>query len=142
MFSLKLGVSTILMPDLAPKAATEARIKVVEPSAETAAIVQKNVFKEPVAVAAAPAPVQGPGPASSAPLPYGDWRLAGVIESRLGVEAFMVNVKSGQKLSLPPGAVVADARFVSGRGEAAVFEIGGQQYEVLNGQTLEQRRPR
>ncbi len=54
----------------------------------------------------------------------------------------MVNTKSGQKVSLPPGAVVADARFVSGKGESAVFEIGGQQYEVFNGQTLEQRRPR
>ena len=142
VFSLKLGVSTILMPDLAPKAAPEVQIKAVEPSAGLAAIIEKNMFKEP-----APVVVRADLPSEAAngvppPPPYADWKLTGVIESRLGVEAFMLNVRSGERVTLPTGAVVADARFVSGKGETAVFEIGGQQYEVLNGQTLQQRRPR
>ncbi len=140
-FSLKLSVSTIEMPDIAPKTPPEALIKAVETPATLAAIVQKNMFKEPGPVVAQAAPtVQTPsGPP---PVPYAEWKLTGVIESRLGIEAFMVNTKSGQHVTLPTGAVVADARFVSGKGETAVFEIGGEQYEVLNGQTLEQRRRR
>ena len=144
VFALKVGVSTILMPDLAPKQAGETQVKAPEPSVALAAIVQKNMFREapPVVAQAAPAAAPQAAPPAPPPIPYGDWKLTGVVESRLGVEAFMVNTKSGQRLALPPGSVVADARFVSGKGEAAVFEIAGQQYEVLNGQTLEQRRPR
>src|SRR5262249_52805402 len=123
------------------RAIPDLQIKLVEPSAELAAIVQKNMFKEPaaaVAQAAPPAPANGAPP----PPPYADWKLTGVIESRLGVEAFLLNTKSGQRLTLAAGAAVIDAKFVTGAGEKAVFEIGGQEYEVSNGQTLEQRRPK
>jgi hypothetical protein len=141
-FVLKMGVATILMPaDLAPKDAPEPQIDPANDAAakQWASIVEKNVFKEPSPpVAAAPSQPQ-PAPGPSTP-PYDEWKLTGVVESRLGVEAFLVNVKNGQRLTLPVGSAVADARFVSGAGELAVFEIAGQKFEVSNGQTLEQRR--
>jgi hypothetical protein len=140
-FELKMGIATILMPpDLAPKGAPDVPIRTLDAAApqQWASIVEKNVFKEPSAVAHAPAPAAHSAPP---PPPYNDWRLTGVVESRLGIEAFLLNVKTQQRLTLPVGSAVADARFVSGAGERAVFEIGGQTYEVSNGQTLEQRRP-
>lgn len=148
-FVLKLGVATLLMPpDLAPKDAGEPTIALPgDPQrAQLAAIVDKNMFKmpPPPVIAAAPEPPRpapAPGPKPPPPPEYNDWRLTGVIESRLGTEAFLVNIKSGERMTLPAGAAVAQAKFVSGEGEKAVFEIGGEQYEVLNGQTLEQRRP-
>jgi hypothetical protein len=141
-FELKLGVATILLlPPLAPKNVPEPRIVGAPETSmsELAAIVAKNVFKEPAAMAAQ-APPAAPAPGPPAP-PYNDWRLTGVVESRLGTEAFLVNVKTQQRMTLAVGAAVADARFVSGAGERAVFEIAGQHFEVSNGQTLEQRRP-
>jgi len=138
VFSLKAGVSTLFVPDLAPKTAADPQVVAIE-SAHVAAIVQKSMMREPPAVAH-PAPEPVPGPSVPPPPPYGDWKLTGVVESRLGVEAFMLNLKSGERVTLASGAAVVDARFVSGRGETAVFDIGGQQYEVNNGQTLEQRR--
>jgi hypothetical protein len=73
--------------------------------------------------------------------PYADWRITGVVESRLGTEVWLVNDRSKERLALAVGAQVADARLVSGAGERAVFEIAGQRFEVSNGQTLEERRP-
>lgn len=143
-FTLKMGVATILMADLAPKdAAVEIRGIEGEAAANLAAIVGRNVFKAPTARAATPPadrsrPAAPPAPPTP---PYAEWKLTGLVESRLGLEAFMVNVKNGQRLTLPVGAAVADARFVSGTGERAIFEIDGTRYEVVNGQTLEQRRP-
>lgn len=146
-FTLKLGVATLLMPaDLAPKESPDLQIKPLAEAdgARFASIIAKNVFKEPAPVVAQAAPTsQQAGPqAAPPPPPYNEWKLTGVVESRLGVEAFLVNTRSGQHMSLPAGAIVAEAKFVSGAGERAVFEIGGQQYEVFNGQTLEQRRPK
>src|SRR5690606_7913656 len=113
------------------------------------AILDKNVFKEPppvVVAQAAPPPTPQPQPVVQnvqpppPPPPYGDWKLTGIVHGRVGLEAFLVNVKTGQRLTLDVGAAVADARFVAGTGERAVFEIGGQKFEIRNGQTLEQRR--
>lgn len=143
-FELKMGVATILMPpDLAPKGAGDIPIKMLDEGAakQWASIVEKNVFREPAPVEVAAAPPPPTAPAAPPPPPYGDWKLTGVVESRLGIEAFLLNVKTQQRLTLPVGSAVADARFVSGAGEHAVFEISGQKYEVSNGQTLEQRRP-
>jgi hypothetical protein len=140
VFSLKAGVSTLYMPDLAPKSATDLQVAAVE-SAHVAAIVQKSMMREPPAVAH-PAPAPDPGP-SAAPAPaYADWKLTGVtVSPLLGLQAMMTNLKSGEKVTLGSGSAVADARLVSGNGGTAVFEIGGQRFEVNNGQTLEQRRP-
>jgi hypothetical protein len=140
MYSLKVGVETILLPDLAPRDLPDPEVRLVETSAHWAAIVQKNIFHEPAPEAIAAAPPAPAAPAAPAPPPYNDWKLTGVVESRLGIEAWLVNTRSGERRTLAAGAMLADAKFLSGAGERAVFEIGGQQYEVLNGQTLEQRR--
>lgn len=144
-FALRLGVATLLMPaSLAPK---ESGDPVIQPTGESeqalwAAVAGKNMFKEPAPVVAQrEKPRPEPGPKPPAPPPYDEWRLAGVVESRLGIEALMVNTKNGQRMVLPTGAAVANARFLSGEGERAVFEIGGEQFEIRNGQTLDQRRP-
>jgi hypothetical protein len=147
-FELRLGVSTILLPpDLAPKERGEPVVLALSDSADSTwkKMVQKNIFREPPppaapAVAAQPPAEPPPVPSISRPA-YDDWKLTGVVQSRLGIEAFLVNTKSGQRMTLPTGSAVADARFVEGSGERAVFEIDGQQFEIINGQTLEQRRP-
>jgi hypothetical protein len=146
-FSMKLSVATIILPaELAPK--TELKdvpVLALADGAEDAwaKFAGKNIFREPPP-APAPAPpviaVQPP-PAAPARPAFEDWKLTGVVQSRLGIEAFLVNVKTNQHLSLPTGAAVAEAKFVAGEGERAVFEIGGEKFEISNGQTLEQRRP-
>lgn len=150
-FELRLGVATVFFtdPELAPeRVASPAH---VEPDGRAqelvAAILDKNVFKEPPPVVLAqttpppPPPQQVVNvPPPPAPPPYSDWKLTGIVHGRVGLEAFMVNLKTGQRLTLDVGAAVADARFVAGTGERAVFEIAGQKFEIRNGQTLEQRR--
>ncbi len=146
-FALKLGIATILMPaELAPKESAEPpKIESLSEAARLSweGIVSKNMFKEPapVAVAAAPPPPSNPGPPPPSAPPYNDWRLTGIVESRLGLEAMLVNIKSQERMSLPVGGAVAEATFIAGAGERAVFEIAGQQFEIVTGQTLEQRRP-
>ena len=144
-FDLQLGVVTLLAPDLAEGRTTDpVRMALADTAAAAwAPAVAKNVFKEPPPEAPAP-PVQVATTSAGAlppPPPYADWKLTGILESRLGVEALLVNVRSGQHVTLAAGASVVEARFVAGSGERAVFEIGGQRFEVANGQTLEQRRP-
>jgi hypothetical protein len=146
-FNLSLGVATLMMPpELAPKESSEPpKIESLNEAARLSwgGIVSKNMFREPapVQVAAAPPQPANPDPPGPAAPPYNEWRLTGIVESRLGLEAMLVNVKSQQRMTLPIGATVAEAKFVSGAGERAVFEIGGQQFEIVTGQTLEQRRP-
>ncbi len=150
-FTLKLGVSTILFPgDLAPKDRGEPVVLALSEGADSAwrQVLRKNVFREPPAPkppAVAATPPAQPPPANAPQVPqrpsFEEWKLTGVVQSRLGIEAFLVNVKNGERLSLPTGAAIADAKFVSGSGERAVFEIAGERFEITNGQTLEHRRP-
>lgn len=142
-FTLRLGVATILMTDLAPKDLGDPRIVPLDPEAPTqwASIAEKNMFREPppirVAKADPPAPPQPPpGPP---PIAWGEWKLTGVIETRRRVEAILVNTKSGGSAVLSVGSPVLGATFVGGNRDVAVFEIDGKKYEVLIGQTLEQR---
>jgi hypothetical protein len=146
-FSLKLNVATIILPPaLAPK--TESKdvpVLALAEGAESAwaRFVAKNIFREPPPAPATPQPAVAAAPAAPAPArpAFEDWKLTGVVQSRLGIEAFLVNVKTNQHLSLPTGSAVSEAKFVEGEGERAVFEIGGEKFEISNGQTLEQRRP-
>jgi hypothetical protein len=99
----------------------------------------KNLFMEPAPWGVAFNTIEPPwGPARPA---WADWKLTGLVESRLGTEVFLVNTKNGQRMNLAVGAAVSEAKFVGGAGEKAVFEIAGETFEVFNGQTLEQRRP-
>lgn len=144
-FTLRLSVATLLVPDLTPKDLPEPTITPVQEGGKSlwAGIVQKNVFKEPAPIVQAPQPPPDSPPTPAPPVPpYHDWKLTGVsTEGRLGMSAMLVNVKNKQSVILQAGEAVADARFVTGQGEKAVFEIAGEKFEVFNGQTLEQRRP-
>lgn len=149
-FKLRAAVATVFFTDKALAPQVVKAPERVAPDAGSLAlvssIVERNVFKEPPPVVVAQAPVQPPQPAVQnvppppPPPPYPEWRVTGVVSGRVGVEAFLVNVKTGQRLTLDVGAAVADARFIGGDGEHALFEIGGQKFEVRTGQTLEQRR--
>jgi hypothetical protein len=144
-FALTLGVATILMPDLAPKPSPEPKIRPLEPEATGAwaGIVAKNMFREPpMKVAKADPPPAPPAP-PPAPVPpaWGEWKVTAVVETRRRVEAWVVNVKSGGSAVLNVGSTILGATFLGGSRESAVFEIGGQRYEVQIGQTLEQRSP-
>jgi hypothetical protein len=146
-FVLRLAVATLILPrEQAPRVEQQdVSLVSLADGAEAAwrRIVAKNVFKEPPPAPAQPVVASAPLPPPSAPQrpAFEDWKLTGVVQSRLGIEAFLVNVKTNQRLSLPTGAAVADAKFLRGEGERAVFEIAGEQFEISNGQTLEQRRP-
>jgi hypothetical protein len=150
-FELNLGVATVFASDLAPKEAKEP-VRVALADAAAAAwqtVVAKNMFREPPpppppppqpetkVVVAPPGPLPPPPPP---PPPYGDWKLSGVVQGHAGVEAFLVNGKTGEHKSVAVGATVLDAKFVGGEGERAIFEIGGNRFEVSNGQTLAERR--
>lgn len=143
-YELVLGVATILTPALLATDHKPPEVIALPDSAVArwAAAVQKNVFKEPPAPVVARAdPPPAPRPPGPVPTPYSDWKLMAVVQGRLGVEAWLTNVRSQERVRLAPGNSVADAQFVLGQGERAVFEIGGQQFEVFNGQTLDERRP-
>jgi hypothetical protein len=140
-FTLRMSVSTLIVPELAPADLPEPAIVPVADGGRGlwAGIAQKNVFKEPAPLVVASNPT--PEPAAPARPPWADWKLTGLVESRLGTEVFLVNTKNGQRMNLAVGSAVSEAKFVGGTGEKAVFEIGGEKFEVFNGQTLEQRRP-
>jgi hypothetical protein len=152
-FVLRLGVSTIMLDgDLAPREVREPEIAVLPPDASLAwaGIVQKNPFREPPRRTAENPRRQDqrqvtqapPPPPPPPPPPYNEWRLTGVVESRLGTEAFLVNTRSDERTAIGAGSSIAGAKLVAAEGERAIFEIEGEEYEVFNGQTLEQRRPR
>jgi hypothetical protein len=152
-YTLRLGVATIILDgELAPREAREPEIAMLPPDASLAwaPIVQKNPFREPPRRTAenprrqeqqAAAAQPPPPPPPPAPPPYNEWRLAGVVESRLGTEAFLVNTRNDERMAIGAGSSIAGAKLLSAEGERAIFEIEGEEYEVFNGQTLEQRRP-
>lgn len=144
VFEVRVQVATLMMPDLLGRDAAPPPLVTLGEAESTrwSSIVAKNVFKEPppTAVAQAPAPPT-PEPTPVAASPYSEWRLTGVVQSRLGIEAWLRNTRTSQTLALAVGGVVADARLVAAVGERAVFEIDGRKFEVVNGQTLEERRP-
>lgn len=142
-FELKLDVATIWMPDLASDDPNDP--SVVSPDEASvqaiAAITAKNVFRVPLppapVIAAAPTPEVRP---AGAPAPaWGDWKLTGVTSGRRGLEALLVNTRSGDRLALAPGGVVLGATLVSGAGEEAVFELEGTKWTVRTGATLADR---
>ncbi len=149
-FDLSVSVVTMLLPDLASDDENPAPIGEVSPAAEELwrAIASKNVFREPKPPAQPKSEVVvakagDPAPPLARPPSYDDWKLTGVVQGRGGVEAFLVNMKSGEKLTLQVGGRVLEAVLTGSgaRGESAVFEIAGQRFEVSNGQLLSARRP-
>lgn len=143
-YTLHMAIATLLAPDLTPSNMPDAEITPVPDGGKSlwAGISQKNVFKEPAPIVVVAAPPRVDPPPVAPPRPaIDDWKLTGITEGRAGVLAMLVNTKNKQTVTLPAGSAVAEAKFLSGQGEKAVFEIAGQKFEVFNGQTLEQRRP-
>lgn len=162
MFDINVGVTTAVLPDLAPASAQangEARTGVEPPEildpdalhlAATSAIVTRNVFAPPPPPPADPPPVvvtstdpdkPKPNPPKPVPAPpYHEWRLTGVSGSpALGQTAWMLNQKTGTSLLLSPGEMVLDAVFeTADRGEV-VFRIGESRYRLALNETLADR---
>jgi hypothetical protein len=147
-FELGVSVLTMLLPDLAADDENPAPMGEVSGAAEEMwkPIASKNVFREPKPVAQPKSEVVVAKAGDQAkplarPPSYEDWKLTGVVQGRTGAEAFLVNVKSGEKLTLQVGGRVLEAVLTGASGETAVFEIGGKRFEVSNGQVLSARRP-
>jgi hypothetical protein len=147
-FELRLDVASLFMPQWVPKDLPDPVVaQVGEDGAQyAAAMAARNVFRraqppdKPIAEAAAPVDPAVPAPPVVFP-PYEDWALSGVMSGRSGLSVVMVNRKSGESLAVRPGERVLDAVLIGGSGERAVFEIGGQRFELSNGETLASRRP-
>jgi hypothetical protein len=148
---LRMEVSTLLLPpDLAPKKDVDVTPVPASVASEAVwrAIASRNPFREPTPPSPAPKPpaalAQSPTPAPVAPpppAPYADWKLTSVVSGSRGVEAWLINTKTNERQILKVGGKLIDAIFSEGSGERAVFEIGGQKFELLNGQTFASRRP-
>lgn len=145
-FELRLLVQTVVLPDVAKDGDTTPPA-IVEPAEEAqrlaVAVAARNAFAPPKPEPA-PRPtrqeqrqVDRPPP----PPPYDLWRLNAVVSAGGQVEAWLVNLKSGEWRSLRPGDGVLDAVLVEAGGEKAVFRIGEQAFQVLLNETLAQRQP-
>lgn len=146
-FEIRLDVSTILAPDLLKDNGPDPTIAPAIPGSEALwrSVLAKNVFQAPPADAPPSPPPEtiaaAPPPPATEPAPYHDYRLTGVVRSSQGVVAFLLNTRSGERVTLLEGGRVLDAVLVDGRGEKAVFDINGQRFEIFNGNTLAARRP-
>lgn len=144
-FELRVDVASLFAPDLASADSPEPVIAPPTARHENLwrAVLAKNVFMPlPKADerASAPAHVLAVTPLPPPRAPYEEYRLTGVVKSSQGVVAFLLNTRSGERITLLPGGRVLDAVLVDGSGERAVFEITGQRYEILNGNSLAARR--
>lgn len=148
-YEIQIDVGTLLAPDLCKVDADPTIGKPADGSEGVwRAVAAKNVFKnppppkppeQPVVVAKQDPPVPPPAPAPPPPPPYGDWKVVGIVSGSRGLETMLVNTKSGERLTLMPGGKALDAVLISGTTDGAVFEIGGQRYEFVPGQTLAAR---
>ncbi len=138
-FELRVGVATVMMPDLLPASFAPPGVVVLDEGTGRALgrIASKNVFREAPPGAPAQAGAAAPSPRS----PYADWKLTGIVEVGVSAEAWLHNTRSNERVTLTPGRSVLDAKLIGAAGEQAVFEIRGERFEVSNGQTLEERRP-
>lgn len=149
-FTVRLEVTTVLAPDLAPAKDVDLAQAPPPMGAEAVwrSIAARNPFKEPTppvappvqAVASAAAPTVPQVPLPPPPPPYADWRLTSIVSTGRGTEAWFVNAKTNERQVLTVGGKLIDAVFKEGSGERAVFEIGGQKFEIFNGQTFASRR--
>jgi len=148
-FELDVGFSVIFAPDLCPKDAGMPVI--VEPDEDSVlvarAIAGRNVFVHP---APPPVPVAVPTPVEPAPIPvpagpaYDRWRVTGLVERRradetVGVEAWVLNLDTGEQRVLEPGDDVLGVALVWVSGECGLFEIDGERVVIHQGQTLADR---
>ncbi len=143
-FEIHLNVDTMLAAAIKPDNGEDPVIAPASSESETLwrAMLAKNVFKAP----ATDQPPQPPVQVAAAPavpavgVPYEEYRLTGVVRSSQGVVAFLLNTRSGERVTLLTGGKVLDAILIDGQGERAVFDIAGKRYEIFNGNTLAARR--
>ncbi|HRQ72314.1 MAG TPA: hypothetical protein PLU35_04715 [Phycisphaerales bacterium] len=148
-FELRLSVQTVVLPDVAKDSETTPPV-IVEPAEEAqrfaASVAARNAFAPPKPEPPPRQPRQEQRqadrpPPPPPPPPYDLWRLNAVVSAGGQVEAWLVNLKSGEWRSLRPGDGVLDAVLVEAGGEKAVFRIGEQAFQVLLNETLAQRQP-
>lgn len=143
-FEIRLDVSTILAPGIKSDNGDDPVIAPPTSDSEALwrAMLAKNVFKQPLADQPPQPPVQvAAAPAIPAVgVPYEEYKLTGVVRSSQGVVAFLLNTRSGERVTLLAGGKVLDAVLIDGQGERAVFDIAGKRYEIFNGNTLAARR--
>ncbi len=155
-FSLVVDAATLWMPDLLAKepAPPVLAASTAESEAKWTPIAQRNPFRTAPVAPAASAPrvvaaAQNPGPPPATnpdlppppPPPYEQWQLTGVASGASGGQAFLLNTRTGASLTVLMGGVVEDAKLIGVSAERAIFEIGGQRFEVQLEQTLAQRKP-
>ncbi|CAG0950912.1 hypothetical protein PHYC_00196 [Phycisphaerales bacterium] len=154
-FEVRVEAATLYAPDLAKAAGAAGPEPTLALASEKAGelvrqVAAKNVFRKPSDAGAPSVPVvtlkPSPSPDSEPPraIPfatYEDWKLTGVALGHAGAEAFFLNVRTGEKVTVQKGGAVLDAVFLDGTGETAVVEIAGKRFEVTNGQTLAARKP-
>jgi hypothetical protein len=149
---IRIEVATLLAPRLRQGKPLE--LTLVQASERSMAMVQEIAARKafakalakretvaPVVTVASPAsPGEAPPPAQAF-APYEEWRLTGIFAGRGGPEAFLLNVRSGERRTVQRGGAVLDAVLIDAAGERALFEISGKRFEVFNGQTLSSRKP-
>lgn len=139
-FTVRLDASTLYLPERGESAVPSVSALSAESMARYQPIAMKNVFKRPARPEpAAERPRERPA-AAPPPPPFEQWRLTGVWESAGGVRVIVTNTSSGESETLVAGDGVLGASLVEATQKRAVFELDGKRYEVLNGETLAQRR--
>ena len=83
-------------------------------------------------------PSQGEPP-KAAPA-FGEWKLVGVWNGANAMGVILANTQTGASRSISPGESVLGLKLVSASGERAEFEYEGKRYELLQRQTLAERR--
>jgi len=159
-FDLRLDVITLLASNMLARGKDgklidpEITLTPARASAEQTwrPIAQKNAFRRPIedkpegSGADKPVQIAQQSTTDSTPTPqpfapYEDWKLTGIVAGGRGAEAFFINSRTGERVTVLRGARILDAVFVDGSGESGIFEIGGDRFEVRNGQSFASRRP-
>jgi len=124
-------------------------LRVVEPTPERTDLVGTITERSPFVHIPEPAPAPAPAarveetapPPPPPPPPYDQWRVWGLVSSRLGPEVGVRNERTGRSLTLAVGARVPGLamRFMGISEQRAVFELEGRRYAVELNARLDQR---
>src|SRR5690606_2939705 len=140
LFSLRVDLTTLFIPDLVAPDAPPARLAQLDEHELDRArrLAAVNVFRQPdppppVIAQKEPPPPAPPPPAPGPALPpYDDWRLAGVMRGVSGPAAILVNNRTQETRTLAPGEEVLGFVFVQGLGEEAEFDREGEKFVIRN----------
>ena len=142
LYSLVVGVTSIVMPDLAEDTTGESAYVHDIGADRLAQSMVRNPF-----VATAPNPVvvardDSPPPAPKLkPKPYGDWLVSGVMQTPTGGETILSNSKTGASRSLGLGGQILGLTIDAIEGHYVMLSEGESGYRVALGQSLAEREP-